>query len=57
MLMRRFLRHLYCAARYGEWSCGWEWWPDKPRIGVFFDYYDGWHWCLHLGPLWIECDY
>ena len=55
--MRRFLRHLYCAARYGEWSCGWEWWPDKPRIGVFFDYYDGWHWCLHLGPLWIECDY
>lgn len=47
------LRHL----KKGEWSWGFERWPDKPALFVGRTWHDGWHYVLHAGPLWVECDY
>ena len=46
------IRHLF----HGEWSAGCELWPGKPKLGLFRDYYDGYKYVLHLGPIWIQCD-
>lgn len=29
---------------------------QKPRFGFYRNWHDGWHWSLHLGPLWIKGD-
>lgn len=48
-----WMKHLY----YGKWSFGYEYWNGKPKLYVGRAYYDGWLYVLHLGKLWIECDY
>lgn len=50
------LKHLFYLW-HGEWSCGWEQYEDKPQFLFDQCWYDGMHYVLHLGPLWIECDY
>jgi hypothetical protein len=54
------IRELVDSIRYGQWSAGWATratWPGKPYWGLATDYYDGRHWCLHLGPLYIGAGY
>jgi hypothetical protein len=51
--MREVIRHLL----RGSWSWGWERWPNKPRLYAGRTWHDGWHYIVHLGPLWVECDY
>lgn len=48
-----FLQHLLD----GELSWGWERWPGKPRLAFYRTWHDGWHYVLHLGPLWINGHY
>lgn len=50
-------KHIYWALRYGEWSWGWEMYPEKPQFGIFYTYYDGNIACFHLYKLWIEVEY
>ena len=42
---------------FGDWSWGFESYPDKPRLYLGSVYYDDWHYVLHIGPFWLECDY
>lgn len=51
--MMEVVRHLV----FGRWSCGCETWPGKPRLLVERTWHDGWHYVLHVGPFWVECDY
>ena len=49
-------RFFLATARHGTYSCGWGRWQGKPRLGLVYCWYDGPHYCLHIGPLWIEVD-
>lgn len=40
----------------GHWSCGLWWSFDKPVLYIGRLPYDGWHYVLHIEPLWVECD-
>jgi len=55
--IRAAFQHIYWLLRYGEWDAGWGWYPGKPRLGVFWTYYDGYHVCLHVGPAWVAVSY
>ena len=55
--VREIRWHLWTAIRWGDWSCGWEQWNNKPQFDFVRGYYDGYRNALHIGPLWIECDY
>ena len=50
--MIEFFKHLW----HGFWSFGWELYKDKPLLHADRMYYDGWHYVIHLGPFWVECD-
>lgn len=41
----------------GDWAWGWRAWQGKPKLWMGREWYDGWHYVLHIGPFWIECDY
>jgi hypothetical protein len=51
------LHHLYYAIRYGEWSCGWEMYENKPPFGIYHTYYDGDHMTFHCYKLWVNVSY
>ena len=51
------LKEVWFHLRHGEGEVGWEHWEGKPLLLVGRLWYDGWHYALHIGPLWIECDY
>lgn len=56
----RWWQHLYWSVRNGKWHAGWETkkqWPEKPYLGLSSAYYDGYHWCLHLGPFYLGAAY
>jgi hypothetical protein len=54
MILKEFAE----AVWYGKWSCGWEMWEGKPKLGAFRVFWDGqYHYCLHIGPLWVEGEY
>jgi len=48
------LRAFLSLLRFGTWAAGCENWPGKPRLGVDWVFYDGWHFVVHMGPLWLE---
>lgn len=54
--MIRALRNFIWTCRHGEWGWGWELYKGKPMLGAFYSWYDGPHYVLHVGPLWIEVD-
>lgn len=47
------LRHFY----RGEWLCGCEGWEGKPSLWCGCEWYDGWHYALHVGSFYLECHY
>ena len=51
---------LYNMIRYGEWSWGFDYnneWPEKCKLGVFNDWYDGYHFSIHVWKFWVYCAY
>lgn len=46
-------RHLI----YGDWSWGCKQYPNKPQLSIYRDWYDGWHYVLHIGPLHVCVHY
>jgi hypothetical protein len=53
-------KHLYRSIRWGDWDIGWETrktWKDKPYLDLCATYYDGYHWCIHLGPFYVGAAY
>lgn len=52
--MKEWLLTLCWYMRHGHWHVGWERWEGKPRFAMFRLWYDGWHYCLHVGPFWLE---
>lgn len=48
---------LFNHLRNGEWSWGFGLWANKPMLGIFHEWYDGCRLAIHVGPLWVECDY
>lgn len=51
------MKRLYYMLRYGEWSMGWESYPDKPMFGLYREYYDGDYITFHCYKLWIVLYY
>lgn len=50
--------HLYYSIKYSkDWSCGYEYWEGKPKWCISADYYDGWHWCIHIGKFYLSASY
>ena len=48
---------LFKDFKNGIWSFGFEFYDKKPMFYIGRMFFDGeMHYCLHLGPLWIECD-
>jgi hypothetical protein len=55
-----FLQHMYYSVRYAEWLIGFKTrktWPNKPYFALVSAYYDGNHWCLHIGPFYVGASY
>lgn len=50
------LAEIFWLWSHGDWGYGCELYEGKPLLGIFFLYYDGWHFSAHLGPFWIECN-
>ncbi len=42
--------------RYGEYSCGWGTWNDKPMFCSEFFYYDGYHYSFCFYKIWVSID-
>lgn len=41
----------------GIWSFGCEFYDEKPMFYIDRMFFDSeMHYCLHLGPFWVECD-
>lgn len=59
----KWWQHIYRSirwARHAEWSAGWETrktWKSKPYFGFVSAYYDGQHWCFHIGPMYLGASY
>lgn len=51
------IKNFFYILLFGKWSCGYEYWNGKPKLEFVKEYYDGWHYVLHIGSLWIEIDY
>lgn len=49
--------HMYAIIRYGEWYAGWVMYDGKPMLGVYHDYYDGHHICLHVYKFYLGVYY
>lgn len=50
-------RSLYNIIRYGFWDYGYNDWPGKPKLGLYYIYYDGNHLCLHIGKFYLSVEY
>jgi hypothetical protein len=48
------LRDWWCLLRYGEWSCGWEYWTGSGRLSCNVLYYDGWHAGFRIGKFYLS---
>jgi len=56
----KWWQHIYWSARQGEWVIGFETrktWRGKPYFAFASSYYDGWHWCLHIGQFYVGASY
>jgi len=42
---------------YGKWEWGAKWYKDKPLIGMYYLYYDGNNFAIHLGNFWVSVNY
>ena len=51
------LKNMINAIRYGQWCCGCEFWDGKPMWSSDKQWHDGWHYVLHVGPIYVECHY
>lgn len=40
--------------KIGRWTVGLGLWAGKPLCWFGREYYDGWYYVLHLGPLYVE---
>lgn len=51
---------ILCSICYGKWDIGFHTrrtWPNKPYIYALAGYYDGFYWGLHLGWLFVGCEF
>lgn len=55
--LKHYLNHCCHAIRYGKWYCGWEMYKDKPMLGFFHYYYDGYMAAFHLYKFYVEVHY
>lgn len=59
--IKNFFNHVYFAVRYGEWDVGWDKsWLTKPEHQWFYCahvYYDGHHWGLRVGKIFVGVSY
>lgn len=59
--MKKFLRHVYFALRYGDWDIGWDkTWLTQPGHEWFYCghmYYDGNHAAIRIGKFFIGVSY
>ena len=51
------IRYHICNLIYGKWSYGFGNWKEKPKFGVFYDYFDYSFYSFHFKSFWIECAY
>lgn len=59
-MIRRAIRLVWSAIRYGEWDARWatrKTWPGKPYLAVLSGFYDGHYLALHLGPFYVGVAY
>jgi hypothetical protein len=54
--MPESLRYFVPTLLHGSWSWGWQSYQGKPRFALCYVWYDCPHYCLHIGPLWVEVD-
>lgn len=46
--------HIKYIFKDGEWYFGCELYKGKPMLCANYTWYDGPHYCLHIGPFWVE---
>lgn len=54
VLTADFWKTFFRYAIRGHWHAGCERWEGKPQFSFFRMYWDGWHFCLHIGQFWVE---
>jgi hypothetical protein len=55
MIERPSWRQMLQDFRHGEWSCGFEFYKNKPMFSFEVGFYDWYIYAWHIGPFWVCC--
>lgn len=53
----KFIKYIYLTIKNSEWHMGYTNYKNKPKLGLFHDYYDGNNIAFHFLKFWISVRY